>query len=138
MNKRYKPLIDKMYFIIMLPTAAVLISALVISAYAPMMFFVTVPTTLFTAYFFVSPLFGCVELRERSVFIKYGFFMKKEIPYDRIRRVTRGRKFISESMMSLKFALEHVEIRYNRYDVTIVSVVENDELAKLLWELCEK
>ena len=138
MNKRYKPLIDKMYFIIMLPTAAVLISALVISAYAPMMFFVTVPSTLFTAYFFVSPLFGYVELGEEWVFIKYGFFMKKVIPYDRIRRVTRGRKFISESMMSLKFALEHVEIRYNRYDVPIVSVVENDEFAKLLWELCEK
>ena len=79
MNKRYKPLIDKMYFIITLPTAAVLISALVISAYAPMMFFVTVPSTLFTAYFFVSPLFGYVELGEEWVFIKYGFFMKKEI-----------------------------------------------------------
>ena len=31
-------------------------------------------------------------------------------------------------MLSLKSAMEHVEIRYNSFDVTVVSVKDNDAL----------
>ena len=90
----------------------------------------------FVLYFFVSPLFGYVELRENSMLIKYGFILKKEIPYSKIRSVTKARKFYSDSMMSLKNSFDHVNIKYNTFDVTCVSVVDNDsfinELSKRL------
>ena len=53
-----------------------------------------------------------------------------EIPYTSIRDVCKERKFYSDSMMSLKYTLEHVNIKYNRFDLVSVSVVENDELIR--------
>ena len=43
-------------------------------------------------------------------------------------RIKKERKFYSETMLSLKSAMEHVEIRYNSFDVTVVSVKDNDAL----------
>ena len=114
------------YFIIFIPTALLLIAVTVLSAFSPTALIITVPVDLFVLYFFISPLFGYVELREGSLFIKYGFFLKKEIPYAKIRGAVKGRKFYSESMMSLKNSFEHVNVKYNSFDVTTVSVVEND------------
>ena len=39
--------------------------------------------------------------------------------------------------MSLKNAMEHVNIRYNAFDVTTVSVKENDELMRELESRCQ-
>jgi hypothetical protein len=78
----------------------------------------------------ISPLFGYVELREESIFVKLGFFMKKEIPYNKIRDVEKTRKLYSDSMSALKNSLDHVNIKYNRFDVLSVSVVDNDDLMK--------
>ena len=101
-----------------------------------MVFFIAVPTFLFVAYFVLSPLFGYVELREDSLFIKFGFFLSREIPYSKIRRVERDRKFYSESMLSLKSALEHVNVGYGSFDVVTVSVLNNDELVRELELRC--
>jgi len=125
--KKFKPLIDKLYFIILIPTILLLGAATVISTFEPVALFITIPVDLTVIYFIISPLFGYAELRENSVYIKYGFILKKEIPYNKIRGVVKERKFYSESMMSLKNSFEHVNIKYNAFDVTTVSVVNNDD-----------
>ena len=131
-NKRYKPLVDKLFYIIMIPTVVFLAAVTVISAFEPLSLLITIPTDVFTLYFLVSPLFGYVELREESLFIKYGFILKREIPYAKIRGTVKERSFIAESMLSLKNSFDHVRIKYNTFDVTIVSVVGNDEFVSEL------
>lgn len=126
-NKRYKPLIDKLYLILLIPTLLLIAALTVIVCFFPATaaIIITVCVDLTVIYFLISPLFGYVELREQSVFIKYGFILNKEIPYNKIRKLERDRKFYSDSMMSLKNAFDHVNIKYNLYDVTTVSVVDN-------------
>ncbi len=132
MTRVFKPRVDRLYFIILIPTLIIILGATALAFFAPTALFITVPVDLFVLYFFISPLFGRVELREESVYIKYGFIMGREIPYAKIRAVEKERKPYSETMMSLKSAMEHVNIKYNSFDVTCVSVVENDELIEEL------
>ena len=127
MPKRFKPLIDKLFLILFIPTTVLTLGATVVPAiFNPSTLWITVPVMLFVLYFLISPLFGYSELRESTLFIKYGFFLKKEIPYGKIRDAEKARRFYSESMMSLKCAFEHVNIKYNAFDITTVSVKEND------------
>ena len=127
--KRYKPFIDSFFYVLASVTIVIVALPIILCAIpAPSTLFITVPIFLFAAYFLVSPLFGYVELRESTVFIKYGFFMSKEIPYSTIRAVERERKAISPSIMSLKHSLEHVNIKFNRFDITTVSVKDNSTL----------
>jgi hypothetical protein len=91
-----------------------------------------IPVDLFTLYFFASPFFAYVELREKTLFIKYGFFSKREIPYESIRELKKDRRFYSESMLAIKNSMDHVNIKYNRFDVTSVSVVGNDGFVEKL------
>lgn len=128
MVKRYKPLIDKLFWIIWVPTLILLAATTVISTYDSFAYFIMIPTDAFVLYFLISPLFGYVELRDDTIFIKYGFIMKREIPYDKVRSVSKKRSFMAETMLSLKNSFDHVEIRYNAFDVTSVSVVGNDDL----------
>jgi len=128
-NKIFKPKIDKLFWILCIPTNILLLGAVIIPPFFSLtVLFISLPVFLFTNYFFVSPLFGYVELRQEDMLIKYGFFLKRVIPYSRIRRIRKERKFYSETMLSLKSAMEHVEIRYNSFDVTVVSVKDNDAL----------
>ena len=125
---RFKPLVDKLFWIVFIPTMAFMLAMTVASAFQPFMLLFMLPVDLLVLYFFISPLFGYVELRDTSVFIKYGFIMKREIEYSKIRGLVRERKFYSNSMMCLKSALDHIDIKYNTFDVTTVSVVGNDSL----------
>ncbi|MBR7116715.1 MAG: PH domain-containing protein [Clostridia bacterium] len=129
-NKRYKPYFDKLYLFIVLPTVAILAAATTIVCIFPDI--IAICVILFTdalvIYFLVSPLFGYAELGERSLFIKYGLIMKREIPYEKIREVTKERRFYSEAIMSLKCAMPHLHIKYGSFDVTDISVVGMDEL----------
>ena len=126
-NLKFSPLVDKLYLIITIPTAILVLSVATVSfIFAPVTLFLTLPITLFVGYFLVSPLLGYVELRESCLFIKYGLILKKEIPYKKIRAVEKERKFYSESMMSLKLAFDQVNVKYNSFDVTTVSVKDND------------
>lgn len=127
-NKRYKPLVDKLFWIIFIPTIALLIPLTVLAVFAPASLIIIIAVDIFIIYLLISPLFGYVELREKSLFIKYGLILKKEIPYSKIRSVQKDRKFLSESNLSLKNAYDHVNIKYNHFDLTIVSVVDNDDL----------
>ena len=134
MNKRFKPKMDKAYVITWAISLAVLVMASVTAFFEPTVLFVLLPVILLFLYFMISPLFGFVELREETVFIKFGFIIKREIPYAKIRGTSKDRKFYSDSMLALKTALEHVNIKYNRFDMVSVSVVDNDELIREIEE----
>lgn len=134
-NKRYKPKFDKLYFWITVPTAVLMLALtalpLVLEPDDSWVAWVLILLCdLFVFWFLLSPLFGYVELKDGGVFIKYGFILKKEIPYEKIRGLTFGRGIISESMMSLKNAMDHVNIKYNTFDITVVSVVDNEGLVE--------
>ena len=131
-NKKYMPLIGKLFYAIWIPTSLLMLTLTVLAAFEPVALIALLPVDVFTFYFLFSPLFGYVELRENSLFIKFGFFMKRNIPYSDIRGITKERKMYSESMVSLKSSMEHVNIKYNRFDVTTVSVKENDEFIEAL------
>lgn len=127
--KRYKPKFDKVFYIPMGITAVLMLGITVFFAIAyPVVLFSMLPCDLLVGYFVASSAVGYVELRESVVFVKFGFFLKKEIPYNKIRRVEKQKHWYSESIVALKNAMEHVDIRYNTYDVTTVSVVDNDDL----------
>ena len=127
-NKRFKPLIDKSFYMIWIPTVLLLVAATVISFTSPIALVILIATDVFTLYFLFSSLAGYVELREESVFIKLGFIMKIDIPYEKIRGFSRQRKIYSDSTVSIKNSLEHVNIKYNKFDLVSISVVTNDEL----------
>ena len=131
-NKRYKPLVDRLFFLILIPTVALLAVATVFSVFSLGALLIMLATDVFVLYFFVSSIFGYVELRENTVFIRFGIILKREIPYSKIRGVAKERKIYSESMLSLKNAMEHINIKYNSFDTVTVSVRENDELLREL------
>ena len=130
--KRYKPAIDKLFYAIWIPTSILMITVTVISFYEIGAFILMLAVDVFTFYFMISSLVGYVELRMNSVFIKFGFIIKREIPYDKIRKIAKERKIMSNTYLSLKNSLEHVSIKYNKYDEIVVSVVNNDDLIKKL------
>ena len=135
-NKKYKPKIDKLFWWITIPTAVLMVGVTVLAATAPISLIIVASCDLLVAYFLVSPLFGYVELRDKCVFIKFGFFICREIPYEKIRGAELTRKVYSDSMISLKNSIEHVNIKYNRFDVASVSVKENDELIHDILQAC--
>ena len=129
--KRYRPMTDKFFWILYASTDIFIFAFTIIPAIFDFKaLFIMAPIVLFVNYFFISPLFGYVELREKELFIKFGFFMKRSIPYRKIRALEKQRKFYSESMLSLKNAIEHVNIKYNKFDVMTVSVKNNDEFMR--------
>lgn len=125
-KKRFKPLVDKSFWITLLILSVVLAFGTVVAIFELSALFLMLFVDVFSLYLLVAPLFGYAEFRENYLFIKFGLFLKKEIPYDKIRGVTKERKFYSDSMLSLKTAMEHVNIKYNRFDVVSVSLVDND------------
>ena len=139
-NKRYKPLVDKMFWFILILSAVIMapLTALVVIEFSWFAFVVVILSDILVFYFIISPLFGYVELRADTLFIKFGFFLSKEIPYSKIRGTSKARRWYSDSMLSLKSAMEHVNVKYNSFDLLTVSVVDNDgfisELEKALKE----
>ena len=127
-NKRYKPMIDKYFWIIWIPLMAFLLAATLLSLFEPVVLVILLLTDLFCFYFMVSSLVGYVELREKSVYIKFGFIIKRDIQYNKIREINTERKVLTYSFLSLKNALEHINIKYNKFDMVTVSVLKNDEL----------
>lgn len=75
---------------------------------------------------FISSASGYVLLKDDELYIRYGWILRKSIPYSKIIRLEKKRKWYTESIVALKNSFEHVDIRYNRFDVTCVSVKNND------------
>ena len=135
---RYKPLTDKLFYLLATFTLLITLTPTVICGIlAPTTLFITLPILLFTAYFLLSPLFGYVELREASLYIKYGFIVSREIPYEKIRKIETERKIISPSILSIKNALDHINIKYNTFDLTTVSLKKSEEFIMALNGKCE-
>ena len=137
-NLIFKPGYDKLFWSIWIPTSIFMLGVTAIGFFAPTSLFVLIPVDLFTFYFLVSPLFGYVELRESTLFVRFGFFITREIPYARIRGLMKERRWYSESMLSLKSAMEHVNIKYNSFDVITVSVTDCDTLIEAIEERMKK
>ena len=133
-NLIFKPKYDKLFGCIWIPTTILLLGVTAIGVVAPTAFWVLIPVDLSTFYFLVSPLFGYVELREATLFVRFGFFLTREIPYGKIRGLVKERRWYSESMLSLKNAMEHVNVKYNAYDVITVSVTDNDAMIRAIEE----
>lgn len=125
-KKRFKPLVDKSFWITLLILSVFLAFGTVVAIFELSALLLMLFVDVFSFYLLLSPLFGYAELRENDVFIKFGVFLKKEIPYDKIRGLSKERKFYSDSMLSLKTAMEHVNIKYNRFDVVSVSLTDID------------
>ena len=133
--KRFKPAIDKLFWWILITASVIMLALTLLTAFdAPFMLFITVPTDLFVAYFIVSPLFGYAELREKTLFIKFGFLLKREIPYAKIRGTSTERKIYADSMLSLKNALDHVNVKYNKFDVVSMSLKNSENFVAELSE----
>ena len=133
--KRFKPAIDKLFWWILILTSLLLLALTVLTAFdAIFMLLFTIPTDLFVAYFIVSPLFGYAELRDEALFIRFGFFLKREIPYSKIRTTSMERKIYSDSLISLKNALEHVNVKYNKFDVVSLSLKDSENFVAELSE----
>ena len=137
-NLIFKPGYDKLFWFIWIPTSILLLGVTAIGFFAPTSLFVLIPVDLFTFYFLVSPLFGYVELRESTLFVRFGFFITREIPYGKIRGLMKERRWYSESMLSLKSAMEHVKIKYNAFDVITASMRDNDALIEAIEERVAK
>ena len=127
-NKRFKPKFDKLFWLTWIPTFVLVAIGTVLSLREISALIILASSNLFVLYFFFSSLSGYVELRDDAVFIKCGFILKKEIPYQKIRSLEKTKKIYANSMVSIKNSLEHVDIKYNTYDIISVSVCENDEL----------
>ena len=128
-KKKFKPKLDKMFWIILITTSVLMLIITVIPSvfsFHPLMLTFMLFADLLVAYFLISPLFGYVELRDTFLFIKFGFILKKEIPYSKIRGTEKTRKLYSDSMMALKNSIEHVNVKYNTFDTVSISVKDND------------
>ena len=125
-NKRFKVALGGIFWFILLPTALVLFALTALAIFDVVALIIMLAADLFTLYFVLSSTVGYAELRESTLFVKFGFFLTREIPYSKIRGLSRERKFYSDSMLSLKNTLEHINIKYNRFDIISVSVVDND------------
>lgn len=90
------------------------------------------------ALLWISMASAYAVLEDDSLFIKYGFVFKKRIPYNKIRSIEKKKKWYSESLLGMKNSLVHVDIKYNTYDITCVSLKDNDlfidELTKRIEE----
>ena len=131
--KKYRPKVDKLFYIISIPTEIFVLGGLVLGFFGGVFSAILmVLTFIFVNYFLLSPLFGYIITEEDALFVKFGFIMKRRIPYEKIRAVDMGRGFISYSMMSLKLSFDHLVIKYNRFDEICVSVRENEELLSVI------
>ena len=130
MKKRYRPLVDKLFWITTIIAVSLLLGVTIAVCLYPdgLAVAIVLAVDLLTLYIILSPLFGYVELGEKSLFIKFGLVLKREIPYDKIHGLKKERRTYSESILSLKNAMEHIDIKYGSYQVVTVSVVDNDEL----------
>lgn len=133
-NKVYKPLIDKSFYIIWVPTLILLAVSTVIATSAAAALLILIATDVFTLYFLFSSLSAYAELREDCLYIKFGFLIKREIPYSKIRGLKKEHKIIAETIFSIKNALDHVVIKYNKFDAVTLSVKDNDSFIRALEE----
>ena len=131
--RKYRVKVDRLFYWLFIPITAILLGVTVtLGILDAVALAIILPIDLFILYFLVSPLFGYCELREDTLFIRYGLIITRSIPYEKIRAIEKKRAFYTYSMLSLKCSFSHIDIKYNRFDVTSVGVVDSDIFASLL------
>ena len=100
-NKIYKPKLDWLFHVIWIPTVILLIAGTILSFASLPALLIMLATDIFTLYFLVSPLVGYVELRENTVFIRYGFILTREIDYLHIRDMKKERKLSKKIILNI-------------------------------------
>ena len=130
--KKYKPKIDRLFWIIWSIVTIILVPCTIIALSDWVSGIILILTDIFTYYFMITSLVAYVELRENTMYVKFGFILKREIPYEKIIKIEKEKKVMSYSMLSIKNSYEHYNIRYNKYDMITVSVVDNEDLIKEL------
>ena len=133
--KKYRVKVDGLFYWLFIPITAILLGVTVtLGILDAVALAIILPIDLFILYFLVSPLFGYCELREDELFIRYGLIITRSIPYEKIRAIEKKRAFYTYSMLSLKCSFFHIDIKYNRFDVTSVGVRDGDEFIGRLEE----
>ena len=135
---KFRPRVDKYYLWIAIPTEIFLIVMTVMTLVHFTLFGLVVMllALALSSFFILSPIFfGYAELRDDELFVDFGVFIKRSIPYSKIRAIEKKRRFYSESMLSLKCAIDHVDIKYNRFDTISLSLCNED---KFIAELNKK
>lgn len=131
---KFKPKTDSYYLLILIFTELIVLAALVLclAEFTLGGFLIMLFTFIFTSYFIISPFFGYAELRGGELYIKFGFFLKKSIPYSKIRAIEKKRRWYSDSMVSLKMAMDHIDVKYNRFDVVSLSLKDEERFIEEL------
>ena len=125
---KFKPRIDSYYLGIIAITELLVTAALALclADFTLGGLLIMLFTFIFMNFFIISPFFGYAELREEELYIKFGFFLRKAIPYSKIRAVEKKRDWYSSSLVSLKMAKEHLDVKYNRFDVVSLSIKDEE------------
>ena len=126
---KFRPRVDKYYLWIAIPTEIFLIVMTVMTLVHFTLFglIVMLLALALSSFFILSPIFfGYAELRDDELFVDFGVFIKRSITYSRIRAIEKKRRFYSESMLSLKCAIDHVDIKYNHFDVLSLSLKDEE------------
>lgn len=132
---RFKPYFDKTFKVVLFLSSALCLMLFVALSFVDFFaMLVCLACALLTAYFIISPLFGYAELRDKTLYVKFGIIMEKEIEYSRITRIKRGRGFYSDSFVSLKNSMEHITVWCGIGESVTLSVVDNDRFATELEE----
>ena len=139
MIKRYKPRLDRLFYGFAIFTAAIVLGALIPSLYGGGAFAiaVTLGTLILCGYFLISPCFGYAELREETLFVKFGFFLSREIPYEKIYAMEKKHTMVADSILSLKNAMDHLNVKYNRFDLISMSLQNEEDFIAALCERCK-
>ena len=138
MIKRYKPRFDRLVYGIAIFTAVVVLGALIPSFCGGGAFAIAVTpgTLILCGYFLVSPCFGYAELREGTLLVKFGFFLSREIPYEKIYAIEKKHTMVADSILSLKNAMDHLNVKYNRFDLVSLSLQNEENFIEVLCERC--
>ena len=131
-DKIYKPLIDKYFYYIWAPITILLAICTYISLFEVTSFFIMVSTDIFTFYFMISSLVGYCKFQEETLYIRFGFILKIEINYKDIIEIKKERGVMTYTMLSLKNALDHITIKYNKYDFIAISVKNQEDFIQEL------
>ena len=132
---KFRPRVDKYYLCIAIPTEIFLIVMTVMTLVHFTLFGLVVMllALALSSFFMLSPiLLGYAELRENELFVDFGVFVKRSIPYSDIRAIEKKRRFYSESMLSLKCAIDHVDVKYNKFDMISLSLKDEERFVEEL------
>ena len=110
---------------LVIPIMLVLSTTLILMAYQQVWpgIIIIILATAFISHMFLTTYY---LIRDNQLFINCGFFFKKTVSIDTIKKISETNNFISSPAASL----DRLEIRFNKYDSVIISPKEKSEFIK--------